>query len=63
MESPKNFDFRAAEQHWYQHWLDQKYFESTPDDITWMSENAPKLGYSVIHGSVLKKMWEKGLVS
>ncbi|MEY2648364.1 MAG: hypothetical protein RL282_1077, partial [Bacteroidota bacterium] len=32
MESPKNFDFRAAEQHWYQHWLDQKYFESTPDD-------------------------------
>ena len=32
MESPKNFDFRAAEQHWYQHWLNQKYFESTPDD-------------------------------
>jgi valyl-tRNA synthetase len=32
MESPKNFDFRAAEQHWYQHWLDEKYFESTPDD-------------------------------
>ena len=32
MESPKNFDFRAAEQHWYQHWLNQKYFESTPDE-------------------------------
>jgi len=31
MESPKNFDFRSAEQHWYQHWLDNKYFESVPD--------------------------------
>jgi len=32
MESPKNFDFRLAEQHWYQHWLDKKYFESRPDE-------------------------------
>jgi hypothetical protein len=47
--------------HWCRYYAGD--FESTPDDITWMSENAPKLGYSVIHGSVLKKMWEKGLVS
>ena len=32
MEISKTFDFRSAEQKWYQHWLDQKYFESTPDD-------------------------------
>jgi valyl-tRNA synthetase len=32
MESPKNFDFRSAEQHWYQHWIDNKYFESVPDE-------------------------------
>jgi valyl-tRNA synthetase len=32
MEISKTFDFTSAEQKWYQHWLDQKYFESTPDD-------------------------------
>ena len=31
MEISKNFDFKAAENKWYTHWLDQKYFESTPD--------------------------------
>ena len=32
MQISKNFDFNAAEQKWYSHWLDKKYFESTPDD-------------------------------
>ena len=32
MEISKTFDFTSAEQKWYQHWLDNKYFESTPDD-------------------------------
>ena len=32
MEVSKTFDFRSAEQKWYQHWLDNKYFESTPDE-------------------------------
>lgn len=32
MEISKTFDFRTAEQKWYQHWLDNKYFESTPDE-------------------------------
>jgi valyl-tRNA synthetase len=32
MELSKNFDHSAAEKHWYQHWLDKRYFNSTPDD-------------------------------
>ncbi|MEY3186385.1 MAG: hypothetical protein RL675_204 [Bacteroidota bacterium] len=32
MEISKNFDFKAAENKWYTHWLDQKYFESIPDE-------------------------------
>ncbi len=32
MEISKTFDFRSAEQKWYQHWLDLKYFESKPDE-------------------------------
>ena len=31
MELTKNFDHGAAEQKWYQHWLDEKYFNSTPN--------------------------------
>ena len=31
MELSKNFDHRAAEQKWYQHWLDKNYFHSEPD--------------------------------
>jgi valyl-tRNA synthetase len=32
MELSKNFEHSAAEQKWYQHWLDKKYFNSTPDE-------------------------------
>jgi valyl-tRNA synthetase len=32
MELSKNFDHRQAEEKWYQHWLDKKYFHSEPDD-------------------------------
>lgn len=32
MELTKNFDHSAAEQKWYQHWLDKNYFNSTPDN-------------------------------
>ena len=32
MELAKNFDHRSAEQKWYQHWLEKRYFNSTPDD-------------------------------
>ncbi len=31
MELSKNFEHRAAEQKWYQHWLDKRYFNSQPD--------------------------------
>ncbi|MEO8405159.1 MAG: valine--tRNA ligase [Chitinophagaceae bacterium] len=32
MELSKNFEHKAAEQKWYQHWLDKKYFNSSPDE-------------------------------
>ncbi|HMU46155.1 MAG TPA: valine--tRNA ligase [Chitinophagaceae bacterium] len=32
MELSKNFDHNSAEKKWYQHWLDKKYFHSTPDN-------------------------------
>jgi valyl-tRNA synthetase len=32
MELSKNFEHKAAEQKWYQHWLDQQYFNSKPDN-------------------------------
>jgi valyl-tRNA synthetase len=32
MELTKNFEHSTAEQKWYQHWLDKKYFNSTPDE-------------------------------
>jgi valyl-tRNA synthetase len=32
MELSKNFEHNAAEQKWYQHWLDENYFHSEPDD-------------------------------
>ena len=31
MELSKNFEFKSAEQKWYKHWLDKKYFHSEPD--------------------------------
>lgn len=31
MTLTKNFEHNAAEQKWYQHWLDKRYFNSTPD--------------------------------
>lgn len=32
MELTKNFEHKGAEQKWYNHWLDKKYFNSVPDD-------------------------------
>jgi valyl-tRNA synthetase len=32
MEPGKNFNHRDAEEKWYAHWLDKKYFNSYPDD-------------------------------
>lgn len=32
MEIPKNYNPIEAEERWYQHWLEKKYFNSTPDD-------------------------------
>ena len=32
MAISKNFEHRAAEEKWYQHWLEKGYFHSTPDE-------------------------------
>jgi valyl-tRNA synthetase len=32
MEVPKTYDPRSAEEKWYKHWLEKKYFYSTPDE-------------------------------
>ena len=32
MALSKNFEHQSAEQKWYQHWMDKKYFSSTPDE-------------------------------
>ena len=32
MELSKNFEHQAAEQKWYQHWLEKNYFHSEPDN-------------------------------
>jgi len=32
MELSKNFDFKASEQYWYEHWNQSGYFASKPDD-------------------------------
>jgi valyl-tRNA synthetase len=32
MELSKNFEHKAAEEKWYKHWLDKRYFNSTPDE-------------------------------
>ncbi len=34
MELSKNFEHQQAEEKWYSHWLEKKYFSSTPDDRT-----------------------------
>src|ERR1700745_3412215 len=31
MELTKNFEHSSAEEKWYRHWLEKKYFNSTPD--------------------------------
>lgn len=32
MEIPKKYDPSSAEDRWYKHWMEKKYFHSTPDD-------------------------------
>jgi len=34
MELSKNFEHQQAEEKWYSHWLEKKYFSSTPDERT-----------------------------
>ena len=33
-----------------------------PNEIEWMNTEGRKRGYSIIHGTMLKQMYEKGLI-
>lgn len=33
-----------------------------PDEIEWMLTEGRKRGYSIIHGAMIKQMYEKGLI-
>lgn len=35
---------------------------SVAEEAEWMATEGAKLGYSVIHSSMIKKMYEKGLI-
>jgi hypothetical protein len=35
---------------------------SNEDEVKWMTNEGHKLGYSIIHGTMLKQMFEKGLI-
>ena len=35
---------------------------TTHEELTWMNNEGRALGYSVIHGTMIKKMYEKGLI-
>jgi hypothetical protein len=47
--------------HWCRYYAGD--FSDEISDSQWMNEDGKKQGYSVVHGTMLKKMWEKGLVS
>ena len=35
---------------------------SDAEETAWMTENGPRLGLSIIHGTMLKQMYEKGMI-
>lgn len=47
--------------HWCRYYAGD--FATQYGDERWMTEDGVKLGYSIVHGSMLKKMWEQRLVS
>lgn len=47
--------------HWCRYYAGD--FSDEISDSQWMNEDGKKKGYSIVHGTMLKKMWEKGLVS
>ena len=47
--------------HWCCYYAEQ--YSLTPtEEVEWMSNEGVKLGYSVIHSSMIEKMYEKGLI-
>jgi hypothetical protein len=47
--------------HWCCYQAGQLYL-SPEKEIQWMTNEGVKLGYSVVHGTMLKQMYEKGLI-
>lgn len=47
--------------HWCCYFVGQ-YDLSNEGEIEWMNTEGRKLGYSIIHGTMLKKMYEAGLI-
>ena len=37
-------------------------YEGTVEEVKWMATKGHELGYSIIHGTMLKQMYEKGLI-
>ena len=35
---------------------------TTEEEVRWMDNEGRSLGYSVIHGTMIKKMYEKGMI-
>jgi hypothetical protein len=57
-DSSRSFDIAV---HWCCYSAGQ--FELTnEDEIRWMTNEGHKLGYSIIHATLLKQMYEKGLI-
>lgn len=57
-DSAVTFDIAV---HWCCYWVGQ-YDLSNDGEIEWMNTEGRKLGYSIIHGTMLKQMYEKGLI-
>ena len=44
------------------HWCVMAADVEPEDELDWMREEGAKLGFSIIHSDLLRKMYEKGLI-
>jgi len=57
-DSAKTFDIAV---HFCCYWANE--FDFTNDEeLAWMNTEGCKRGYSIIHGTMIKQMYEKGLI-
>ena len=48
--------------HWCCYEAGQFDLGDSEEELLWMTDEGRKRGYSIIHGSLLKQMYEKGLI-